>query len=177
MEHLVMTEKRFNEIIEILKEGLQTIRTNRPNPKLIEDVKVNYLNQFIPIKQLGSTNIEIPRDLVVNVWDQSAVAPIVSAIESANLGVGVSSQGKTVRVTLPALTEERKQELVKLVKSISEENRIKMRLERDEAVKKTKDLKDEDERFRAKEKLQKLVDGFNKMADELTAKKTEDILG
>ncbi|PIR97798.1 MAG: ribosome recycling factor [Candidatus Colwellbacteria bacterium CG10_big_fil_rev_8_21_14_0_10_42_22] len=176
MEYLKETKTKFDRILEVLKEEFNNIRTNRPSPKLIEDIKVNYMEQQIPIKQLGTINVEPPRDLIINMWDQNVISLTVNAIEGAGLGVNVSSQGKTIRVTLPVLTEERKKELIKLVKSTSEGSKIKMRLEREDAVKKGKGLKDEDERFRAKEKLQELVDEFNKRVDELVDKKTTDIL-
>ncbi len=176
MEYIDQVSKRFDLILEKLKEEMMSIRTNRPSPKLLEDIRVNYLGQIISVKQLGSITIEQPRDLVINVWDQNSVSGIVNAIEAANLGVGVSNQGRQVRVSLPQLTEERRQELTKMVRAMSEEGRIKMRVERDEAVKNIKELKDEDERFRAKEKLQALVDTFNLEIEEAVGKKTRDIL-
>lgn len=176
MEYIEQISKRFDLILKDLREGMMSVRTNRPSPQLIEDIKVNYLGQSILVKQLGSITVELPRDLVVNIWDQGSVASIVSAIEEANLGFGVSNQGKQVRVSLPQLTEERKEELVKIVRVMSEESRIKMRVERDEAMKHVKELKDEDERFRAKEELQRLVDTFNSGVEELIDKKVKDIL-
>jgi ribosome recycling factor len=176
MEYIDQISKRFDFVLENLKEEMMSIRTNRPSPKLVEDVKVNYMGQVVSVKQLGSISVEPPRDLIINVWDQSAISNIVNAIEAANLGVGTSNQGKQVRVSLPQMTEERKQELIKMIKSMSEDGRIKMRVERDEAVKNIKELKDEDDRFRAKEKLQILVDTFNSGIDDLVEKKTKDIL-
>ena len=176
MEYINQVSKHFDSILENLREEIMSIRTNRPSPKLVEDIKVNYLGQMISVKQLGSIAVELPRDLVINVWDQNSAASIINAIEAANLGVGISNQGKQVRVSLPQLTEEREQELIKMVRAMSEESRIKMRIERDEAIKSIRELKDEDERFRAKEKLQTLVDTFNSGTEELVNKKTKDIL-
>ena len=176
MEYIDQISKRFESILENLKKEMMSIRTNRPSPKLVEDIGVNYMGQLISIKQLGSIAVEPPRDLIINVWDQNTVSSIVNAIETANLGVGTSNQGKQIRVSSPQLTEEKKQELIKMIKSMSEDGRIKMRVERDEAVKNIKELKDEDERFRAKERLQTLVDTFNSGVEELIEKKTKDIL-
>jgi ribosome recycling factor len=176
MEYLKKVAQRFETIIASLGEELLSVRTNRPSPKIIEDIKVDYMGQILTIKQLGSIVIDPPRDLVVNLWDQSITANVVNAIQASNLGINASGQGKQIRVSLPQLTEERKRELIKMTKSISEESRIRMRLERDEAVRIIKDLKDEDERFRAKEELQKLVDKFNSTIEELVENKTKEIL-
>jgi len=176
MELIEKTKTDFDSLIEEFKGDLSGIRTNRPAPKLLEDIPVMYMEQKMLVKQLGSIGIEPPRDLVVNVWDQTAAGAIAKAIQDSDLGVGVSEQGKTVRVKLPDLTEERKQELGKLVKSMAEEIRIKMRRLRDDAQKDIKEEKDEDEVFRGKEALQKLVDEFNKNIDELVDIKTKEIL-
>ncbi|MDD5711096.1 MAG: ribosome-recycling factor [Candidatus Colwellbacteria bacterium] len=176
MDTLDSISKNFNVILGGIREEIMSIRTNRPSPKLVEDIRVNYLGQVMSVKQLGSISIDPPHDLIVNAWDQNSVASIINAIEAANLGVGASSQGKQIRISLPQLTEERKQELIKAVRTVSEEGRIKMRMERDEFMKSIKELKDEDELFRAKEKLQILVDTFNSGIEELVEKKIKDIL-
>ncbi|MDZ4231439.1 MAG: ribosome-recycling factor [Patescibacteria group bacterium] len=176
MELIEKTGGEFDSLIEEFRGDLSSVRTNRPTPKLIEDIPVSYLDQKMLVKQLGSIGIEPPRDLVVNVWDQNAVASIAKGIREADLGVGVSEQGKTVRVTLPDLTEERKEELVKVVKGMAEEIRIKMRRLRDEAQKEVKEDKDEDAVFKGKERLQGLVDKFNQQIDELVDRKTKEVL-
>lgn len=176
MELVDKVKEDFNALIEEFKSDMSGIRTNRPSPKLLEDIPVSYMDQKMLVKHLGSIGIEPPRDLVVNVWDQNAVGGVVKGIQDADLGVGISEQGKSVRVKLPDLTEERKEELGKLVKSMAEEIRIKMRRLRDEVQKGIKEEKDEDIVFRAKEDLQKLVDNFNKQIDELVDRKIKEIL-
>ncbi len=176
MELIEQAKSNFDKLLEEFKGELAGIRTNRPTPKLIEDIPVMYMDQKMSVKQLGSIGIEAPRNLVVNAWDQNAVAPIAKGIREADLGVGVAEQGKSVRVSLPDLTEERKQELVKVAKSLAEEARIKMRRARDEVQKDIKEEKDEDIVFKNKERLQELVDGFNRQIDELIDKKTQEIL-
>src|SRR3989344_6964320 len=176
MELIEQTKEQFNSLAATFREELSGVRTNRPTPKLLENVDVSYLGQTMPIKHLGSISVEPPRDLVVSVWDQNATASISKAINEAKLGVSVSEQGKTIRVKLPELTEERKQELTKLVKGMAEDIRIKMRNERDEAQKVIKEDKDEDIVFKGKEHIQKLVDAFNKEIDDLPVKKTGEIL-
>jgi len=175
MELIEQTKGKFNSLSATLKEDLSGIRTNRPTPKLLENIDVSYLGQTMPVKHLGSISIEPPRDLVVNVWDQNAIASISKAISEAKLGVSVSEQGKLIRVKLPDLTEERKQELVKVIKGMAEEIRIKMRNERDEAQKVIKGDNDEDVVFKNKERLQGLVDAFNKEVDDLLSRKMGEI--
>ena len=176
MESLEEAKKSFTHILSGFKDELLAIRTNRPTTKLIEDIRVSYMGQELPIKQVGSLGIEPPRDLVVNVWDADAVNNITGALEEANLGGTVSAQGKTIRIKLPELTGERKEELTKIIRSMAEDIRIKMRRVRDDRGKEIKEIKDEDERFRAKDDLQKLVDNFNKEIDTLVENKSKEIL-
>ncbi|MEX2054322.1 MAG: ribosome-recycling factor [Candidatus Colwellbacteria bacterium] len=176
MELIEKTQSDFDSLVEEFKNDLSGVRTNRPTPKLIEDIPVIYMEQKMLVKQLGSIGIEPPRDLVINAWDQNATASIAKSIREADLGVGISEQGKTIRVSLPDLTEERKQDLIKIVKSMAEDVRIKMRRLRDDAQKEIKEDKDEDAVFKGKERLQGLVDKFNKQIDELVDKKTQEVL-
>ena len=176
MELIEQTKEQFNSLAAAFREELSGVRTNRPTPKLLENVDVSYLGQTMPIKHLGSISVEPPRDLVVSVWDQNAAASVSKAINEAKLGVSVSEQGKVIRVKLPELTGERKQELIKIIKGMAEDIRIKMRNERDGAQKVIKEDKDEDVVFKNKERLQGLVDTFNKEIDDLTNKKTGEIL-
>src|SRR3989344_2194619 len=176
MELIEQTKEQFNSLAAAFREELSGVRTNRPTPKLLENVDVSYLGQTMPIKHLGSISVEPPRDLVVSVWDQNATASISKAINEAKLGVSVSEQGKMIRVKLPELTQERKQELTKIVKGMSEDIRIRMRNERDEIQKVIKEDKDEDVVFKNKERLQGLVDAFNKEVEDLTARKAAEIM-
>lgn len=175
MEHLIYFQNKVDTFFSSFKEELAVLRTNRPTPKLIENVPVSYLGQELQVKQLGGITVELPRDLVVTLWDKGVIASVSKAIESANLGVGVSTYENTVRVKLPELTNERRQELIKLVKSVAEEIRIKMRVERDTVHKKINEELDQDKKFKLKEELQKKVDKFNATVDELVANKIKEI--
>lgn len=171
MEYLEELQQKFDKLINELKEELATIRTNRPTPKLIEDIPVNYMEQPMVIKQLGSIAGELPRNLIVTPWDKESVSAIAKGIEDAKLGVTSSVQGSTVRVTLPELTDERREELSKIVKKIAEDIRIRMRVLRDDVHKKVNAEADEDTKFRNKEKLQKSVDAFNESVDKFVENK------
>jgi ribosome recycling factor len=175
MEYLKELEYKLDKLIEQLKDELSTIRTNRPTPKLIENIEVEYAGQQVSIKQLGSIGVELPRSLVVNPWSKETTPQIAKAIEGAKLGVTASVQGNIIRVVLPELTEERRQELSKITKNIAEKIKIHMRTLRDEVNKKINNEPDEDQKFRNKEKLQNMVDSFNKGIDSLVENKLNEL--
>ncbi len=176
MEYIKDLGEKFENLITELKDELSTVRTNRPTPKLIEDIRAEYAEQQLAIKQLGSISVELPKNLLVAPWDQGALNSIAKAIDSANIGVAAAVQGNIVRVSLPELTNERRQELVRLVKDMAEKIRIKMRTLRDEVHKRVNQEKDEDEKFRGKENLQELVDSFNKEVDALVDSKINEVM-
>jgi ribosome recycling factor len=161
-------------ILAFLKSEMQKIRSNRPSPGLIEDVKVDAYGDAMTVNQLATINIVPPRDLVISPWDKSILPNIEKAISQNNSGLSVSTDGAIIRVTLPSLTEERRDELAKLVKSLAEENRIKMRLERDKAQKIINTFP-EDQKFKQKDELQKRVDKFNEEVDRLVKEKLGEI--
>ena len=173
-------EKHLGETAEKLHEEFATLRTNRPTTKLVEDIKADYYGQFMPLKALGTIGINPPREITITVWDKNALIPVQKAIEASGLGMTPNVDGATVRLILPALTDERRAELVKLVKRTAEEAKIKVRLLRDEIMKKVKDGKEkgtvnESEKFKFKERIQKIVDGANGGIDGLLDKKVAEI--
>lgn len=173
-------EQKLKTLIAALKNELAGIRSNRPTAKLVEDIKVEYSGQILSVKQLGSISIAPPREIVISVWDANAVAPVAKALESSKLGVAVNTSGNLIRINLPQPTQERREELIKLAKSVIEQARIKIRAERDEANKKTEQLfKDkkigEDQKFRNRDQLQKAVDNANKELDQLLLGKVREI--
>lgn len=175
MEYLGNLEQKFNNLILKFKDELSSVRTNRPTPKLVDSIKVEYAGQILAVNQLGSISIEPPRSIIITPWSNDAAPSIVKAIEGANIGVGAAQQGGIIRVSLPELTGERRQELSKLVKGMAEEIRIKMRIERDEVNKIINKEPDKNEKFRAKENLQKLVDKFNEEVDAIIETKINEI--
>jgi ribosome recycling factor len=175
MEYLKKLEEKFDWLINQLRQELASLRANRPAPDLLLNLKVDYAGQILTIKQLASVGVELPRNLIVTPWDKETLPAISRAIETANLGVAVAVQGNLIRVTLPELTDERRQELAKLVKTTAEQTRIKMRIERDEIIKKINEEPDKDERFRLKEELQKLVDKFNAQVEAVINDKLKEI--
>lgn len=173
-------EIRLGGIVGHFKQELAGIRANRPNPKIIEDISVEYVGERLPIKQLGTINVAPPRELHVTVWDAQALAPAAKAIEAANLGLSVAVSGSMIRVTLPMLSAERRAELVKIAKRVAETSRISIRGARDEANKKIEAAEkaktiSEDARFSLKKKVQETVDKTNKEIETALAQKVKEI--
>ncbi len=159
-------ESGLQGVFERFHEELQGVRSNRPNPQLVENVSVEVYGQNLTIKEVGSLSVVPPRTIEVNVWDKSIVPTVAKAIEEAKSGLSVSNDGTTIRVNLPVLTDERRAEFSKLAKKIAESARIQVRGRRDDVMKKVKVAQDvktlsEDQVFKGKEKLQKVVDGAN----------------
>jgi len=174
-------ETELKAIAQRLDGDLKMIRSNRPSVELLEGIRVNLYDQQMTIQQLGSISLQPPRDVVISVWDKNAVGAVSKAIEDAKIGLSVSSDGNSIQVSLPVLTDERKVELSKLIKKNVEEIRIQVRNRRDEAMKKMKAAKDakevnEDQEFKAKEKLQKLVEEANGKIEKLLEGKLKEIL-
>ncbi|KKS83097.1 MAG: Ribosome-recycling factor [Candidatus Wolfebacteria bacterium GW2011_GWC1_43_10] len=176
-------EQKFTLALEGVKrtfrEEMSSVRSNRPTPALVEDIAVDYYGQKVPIKQVGSINVIPPREIQISVWDKAAVSGIVKAI-SAALNLQGTPDGNVIHINLPSLTQERKDELIRLIKGKTEETKIKSRTLRDEAKKEIGDKEKsgeitEDDRFQLNEKLQKLIDKFNEEIDEQLDRKIKEI--
>jgi len=173
-------EKEKSIILENLKSTLNGIRTSRPSSGIVENIKVNYYNQILPIKQLGTISIIPPREISIEVWDKNATSLVAKAIESSDLHLPASIIGNTIKVFLPELTQERRDELVKYAKKIVEEFRIKVRQLRDEINKKIQKSFDngeisEDQKFKLKEETQKEIDKINEEIEKLLENKIREI--
>ncbi len=176
--------EEYKNHLKALKEGLarelQGVRTNRPHPGLVEDIKVDYYGQSLPVKQLGSVSVAPPREIQVHVWDAAAAAAVAKALAGAGAGFSVSGEGNIVRVHLPELSEERRKEMVRYVGKLAEETRIKVRRERDEWNKKIQKLSDdrelsEDQKFKQKEEIQKVTEELGKEMESAVAAKVKEV--
>lgn len=168
-------EKNIRGIVEQARHELSGIRTGRASAILVENIMVESYGSKMPLKQLASIGVMPPKEINIQVWDISMVNTAAKAIETAGLGVTPQIDGNVIRVSLPPLTIERRQELVKYVGKLVEEKKIKIRASRDEANKEVKELKDEDERFRAKDKVQETVDRANKEIESMLEAKVREI--
>ncbi len=175
-------ETALKSVVEKFRQDLQAVRGNRPSADLIENIKVNCYDQWFTIKQLGSLSVVPPRDVHVSVWDKNTVGAVAKAIDGAKIGLSVSADGSTVRASLSPLGNERREELAKSVKKTSEGARIQIRHHRDESIRKAKTAEDEkqiteDQVFKLKEKIQKLVDATNEQVETLVKNKLEELGG
>ncbi|HEY5997073.1 MAG TPA: ribosome recycling factor [Candidatus Deferrimicrobiaceae bacterium] len=174
-------DDRMGRSIEAFKKELGKIRTGRASFALLEGVKVDYYGTPTPIQQVGTLSVPEARMITVTPWDTKLIGPIEKAIQSAGLGLNPSNDGKMVRVPVPPLTEERRKELVKVVRKEAEEARVALRNIRREGVDKLKDSEkkkeiSEDDVKRGQEKIQKETDAFVKKVDEILKAKEQEIM-
>ena len=180
MEIIQDLEFKTAEAIKFFKDQLAGIRGGRPSAKLVEDVSVDYFGQKLSIKQLGSISIIPPREIQISVWDKNSASLVLKAIEAANLNIGANIEGNLIRINLPPLSGERRQELIKIAKKEAEEAKIKIRGIRDEINKETNRQLDEkkiseDDKFKLKEKVQASVDKTNEEIEKILENKTKEI--
>ncbi|MDP3994039.1 MAG: ribosome recycling factor [Candidatus Doudnabacteria bacterium] len=176
-----LDREEFEKIIAHLRTELSKLRTGRANPALIEAIKFDYYGTPVAISQAGSISIPEPRQLMVVPWDKNALAPMEKAIREANFGFNPVNEGDKIRITLPELTQERRQDLAKIAGKIAEEARVRVRNIREEVVKDIKKREEageisEDDRFRGQEKLQAAVDEYNGKIKEISENKEKEIM-
>ena len=174
-------ERRMHGAIESLKGDLSGLRTGRANVTLLDPVVVEVYGAMMPLNQVATVNAPEPRMLAVQVWDKSNVNAVEKGIAKANLGLNPMTDGQTVRLPMPDLTEERRKELAKLAGTYAENAKIAIRnVRRDgmEALKEDEKKKEisEDERKRLEEEVQKLTDRHVAEADSVAEAKEKEIL-
>lgn len=183
MSHKEIVEKfkpEMDKAVAFLDRELSKIRTSRATPALVEDVVVNCFGQNFPLKQLASISAPEPRQILIQPWDKSYIEGIVSALSKTGTGANPIVDKDAIRINLPSLTEEYRNDLLKLVSAKEEETRQLIRRYREEAWSKIQTFaRDgqirEDDKFRGKDELQKLVDEYNKKIDGVGEKKRKEI--
>jgi ribosome recycling factor len=175
------TKERMNKTIAVLKTELGGLRAGRANPQLLDRIMVDYYGTPTPIQQLGNVSTPEPRMLLISVWDSKAIPAVEKAIQKSDLGINPANDGKMIRLMFPELNEERRKELVKIVKKYGEESKIAIRaIRRDANEQIKKDEKDkaitEDDRKMLDDKVQKLTDDLIKEIDTILAAKEKEIL-
>ncbi len=168
-------EKNIATALASLTQEVSSIRTNRPSPSLIEDLKIEYMETTMTLKQLGSISVVPPREIVITLWDPSGAMVVGKAIEDSKRGFTPTVKGASIHINLPPLTQERRDELVKLLKVTTEKTKIRLRSLRDDANKKAELSATEDMKFKTKKKIQELTDKANADMEALLAKKTKEI--
>jgi ribosome recycling factor len=167
--------------IEAFKRDLTKVRTGRANLGILDGVRVDYYGTPTPLNQVASLNVADPRLITVKPWERSIIPEIEKAIRAAQLGLNPNSDGEMVRLPMPALTQERRQELVKLVKKMAEEGKVALRAARRDSNEMLKELlKDgnitEDDERNGLKKVQETTDKAVTKIDEILAKKESEIL-
>ncbi len=172
---------RMEKAVDDFRKELATIRTGRANATLLDNVRVDYHGTPMPVNQLGTMTVPDPTMIVIAPWDPSAVALIDKAIRTADLGLNPTNDGKVVRVPIPALTEERRKDLVKQLHKILENHRTAVRnIRRDlkEAIEKLEKEKkiSEDDKKRSLDELEKLSHAETKKIEDLSAVKEKEVM-
>jgi ribosome recycling factor len=180
-ETLKNIEDKMHKASEGLKKDLATIRTGRASPNLLDNVKVDYAGVSTPLNHLAGISVPDARLLVIQPWDRNSIRDIEKAILTSDLGLNPNSDGKVIRITIPTLSEERRQELIKVVHKRVEERKVTLRnLRRDalselKKLEKSKDIS-QDENKRAQEQLQHLTDGFITAVETTGQDKEEELM-
>ncbi|MGI6324507.1 MAG: ribosome recycling factor [Bacilli bacterium] len=168
---------RLEKIIEALRKNYTTIRAGRINPAILNDIMVSYYGVDTPLVSLANISVPEARQLLIRPFDKSALSAIEKAIYEANIGLTPNNTGESIRIIIPPLTEERRLELVKQVKAMTEEGRIALRNLRHDLIGEIKNQNlSEDEEKKQIDKLQLLIDEYNKKIEELFKEKENDLM-
>ncbi|WP_369308481.1 ribosome recycling factor [Providencia rettgeri] len=172
---------RMEKSLEAFKNQISKVRTGRASPSLLDGISVDYYGSATPLRQLANVTVEDSRTLAISVFDRSMSPAIEKAIMASDLGLNPSSAGTVIRVPLPPLTEERRKDLIKVVRGDAEQGRIAVRnVRRDandkvKALLKDKEISEDDER-RSQDDIQKMTDNYIKKIDESLAQKEAELM-
>jgi ribosome recycling factor len=172
---------RIEKALADLQRELSKIRTGRANPAILDGIKVDNYGVLTPLNGVGAINVPDPRLITVKPWDRSTIPAIEKAINEAGIGINPSNDGETIRLPIPALTEERRKEIVKMVKNKGEEHRVAVRNLRRDANEKLKALEKDkkisaDDVKRQTEKVQKETDAGIAKVDEMLGRKEKEVM-
>jgi len=174
-------EERMGKSVEALGHELAKVRTGRAHPSLLDHIRVDHYGSEVPLSQVANINVEDARTLTVNPWEKQMIAPVEKAILTSDLGLNPMSAGTVIRVPMPPLTEERRKDLIRVVRHETENTRVAVRNIRRDAnhnlkeMVKEKMISEDDER-RAHEIIQKMTDKYIKEAEALLEVKEKDLM-
>jgi len=179
-EFLKDMENLMNKAIDATKRELSELRSGRANPKMVEGVRVNYYGTPTLLKEMAAISVPEAKMLVINPWDASAIKEIEKAILQSELGITPMVDGKIIRLIVPPLSQERRQDLIKLAHKVAEEGRVSMRTIRRDGKERVKVLEkekkiSEDDKFKAEDELQKLTDKYIANVDKLLEEKEKEL--
>ncbi len=175
------TKEKMGKSINALKSDLKKVRTGRASLNVLDDIRVDYYGTPTPLNQMATLAIPESRLITIQPWDATVIKDIEKAILKSNLGLTPTSDGKIIRIAIPALTEERRKEIVKQVSKICEEYRVAVRNIRRDANEMLKELKkegeaSEDDVFKAQDRVQKITDEHIKKIDEIYREKEKEVI-
>jgi ribosome recycling factor len=179
-ETIKEADSKMKKALEAVQREFMEVRTGRAHPGLIEGMHIDYYGTLTMIKQVASISVPDPKTVIIQPWDANAIPEIEKAINNSKLGVSPVVDGKLVRLNIPPLSKERREELIKVVKDMAEHGRISLRTIRREANEKIKKLQtetkiSEDDSFRAQEEIQKLTDKHIKDVDKVLEEKNKEL--
>lgn len=174
-------EEKMTKSIDSLVKEYASIRAGRANPAVLDKILVDYYDTPTPINQLAAVSVTEARTLTIQPWDISVVKGIEKAIQTSDLGINPQTDGKTIRITFPSLTEDRRREIVKDISKIGENSKVSIRSIRRDSIDKLKLMKKEseiteDDLKQAEKTIQDLTDKFCKEIDEISQKKEKEIM-
>ncbi len=180
-ETLHHTDEKMKKSFESMNREFHEVRTGRASPSLVEGLHIDYYGTPTMLKQLAAISAPDAHLIIIQPWDPTAIIEIEKAIVKSNLGVSPSNDGKMIRIVVPQLSKERRQELAKLIHKMSEDGRVSLRTIRREAKETIEKLEkdkiiSEDDKFRGIDELQKLVDRYIAKIDELLKIKEKEVL-
>jgi len=178
---ITKSEDHMKKSINFLKEDLAGIRAGKANPKLVDKIHVSYYGSMTPLNQVANISVPDPRSILIQPWDASLIKDIEKGILASELGITPSNDGKVIRLIMPQLTEERRKDLLKLVKKETENAKVAIRNVRRDANEEFKKLEKDslitkDEHKKAEEDMQKLTDKYGKLVDDIYKEKEKEIL-
>ena len=174
-------DSRMHKAVEVIRNEMMRIRTGKATVNLLDGIKVDYYGNLTPLNQMGTLSTPDIHTITVQVWDKTAVPLVEKAILNSNLGLNPMSDGQLVRIPIPPLNEERRKELVKLVKKHGEEGKVAVRNVRRDAIEHVKKAEkeehvSEDERKHAENEIQKLTDNHVEEIDTILQMKEKEIM-
>lgn len=175
------TENKMKKAVEVVRQEFIKIRTGKATTTLLDGVKIDYFGTLMPLNQVGTVGTPDIRMITVTPWDKAMIGPIEKAILAANIGLNPANDGTVIRLPVPPLNEERRKELVKLIKKFAEDGKVALRNVRRDAIDHLKKSEkeehfSEDERKRGEEDVQKLIDKYIKEIESLVTHKEKEIM-
>jgi len=175
------TETRMRKAMEALHHNLESVRTGRASPSLVERIHVDYYGASTPLNQLAGISVPESRLIVIQPWDRGSIGPIEKAIMQSDLGLNPNNDGQVIRINIPMLTEDRRKQMVKVVHGTTEESKVAVRNIRRDALSQTKDLANkkevsEDDERRASHEVETLTKKYVDEADKIGKAKEQEVL-